>query len=213
MRKIIVLLLLCYASTAFGQQEIYLSSGKSVKSYNRKQKEKEKGFQKDKIVWGGGFGASIGSVTAISLAPVIGYRISDHFAAGIGVGYQYLKIKDYRTGSTSTGGTVNYDYKANIFSPSVWVRYKIIPNLIAHVEYEHNFYTLKDYGYDPGGSGNIVQIKDQFNVPSLLVGPGYRQPISDNASLNIVALYDVLQQPNSAYLNRIEFRVGFLVGF
>jgi hypothetical protein len=47
---------------------------------------------------------------------------------------------------------------------------------------------------------------------SLLVGGGYVQPISDRAAINIMALYDVIEDRKSPYSNGIILRVGATFG-
>lgn len=212
MRKVLIALLLC-AGLAADAQEVYTSSGRPAGARKKEQKKKERGFDASKIVAGGMIGLGFGSTTSISIAPVLGYRITDNLAAGVGFGYQYLKVKDYFTLEDLNGNVSYYDYKASMISASVWARYLIMEHLFAHLEYEHNFMSFQDYVFDPAGTGKIVSDKVTYNVPSLLAGVGYRQPISDNASMYIMGMYDVLQQDYSPYKGSIFPRIGFTIGF
>jgi hypothetical protein len=210
MRKVLILLMLCIGFGA-SAQEVYTSSGKPANA--KKKEEKKKGFDPSRLIVGGGIGFGIGQVTTVSISPIVGYRISEKFAAGVGFGYQYLKVKDYFEIPDINGVVSYYDYKSSIISASVWGRYLILRNLFAQVAYEHNFMSFQDYGFDPNGSGNIVGEKIKYDAPSVLVGAGFRQPISDNASMFIIAQYDVLQDKYSPYYGRIVPNIGFNIGF
>ena len=48
----------------------------------------------DRIYFGGGGGFSASSnQTNISVFPQVGYKITDRYSAGIGITYQYVKVK------------------------------------------------------------------------------------------------------------------------
>lgn len=215
MKKIIAGLLLFCSVLSVRAQEVYTSSGRSVSRAREAQKEREKGFDINRMIVGGTLGFGMGGNTvAFSIAPVVGYRITDNFAAGIGFGYQYFKEKDYfAVPGPNLNQTLYYDYKASMISASVWTRYVIITNLFVHAEYEHNFMSYQDYRYDPGGSGNIVDYKIRMNVPSLLLGAGFRQPVGEHSSMYIMGFYDVLQRDFSPYKGGIQPRIGFTLGF
>lgn len=207
MKKICMMIALCLmAGAGANAQEVYNSSG--ARTTVPKKPTKPKGFDPQRLIFGGGLGLSFGDVTSIGVAPIIGYRITENFAGGVGLGYQYLRVKDY----IYIQGT-NYDYKTNLISPSVWLRHIVFSNFFAHAEYEHNFMTFTDYRFDPNGSGNIESYKLKYNSPALLLGAGFRQPVTENSSFIVLALYDVIQDKYSPYYNRLDFRFGFNVGF
>ncbi len=201
---IFICLLTGFSATA---QEVYTSSGKSANARQREQKEK--GFDASKLIFGGGMVLGFGTVTNIGVSPILGYRITDNFAAGISLGYQYNRIKDF----WDLGNGQTMHYKANLFSGGVWARYAFLQNFFGHVEYEHNLMTFSRPGFDPGGSGSIVEEKIRFDAPALLVGGGFRQPVTENSSFVISLLYDVLQEEYSPYGKNVFFRMGFNVGF
>src|ERR1044071_6768651 len=96
-RLLLILFFIPLALNAIAQDTVYSSSGKPVSQYRQKEREKEleKGFDKSKLIFGGGFILSGGSgYFNGGLSPVIGYRISDRFSAGIGIGYEYLSVKN-----------------------------------------------------------------------------------------------------------------------
>ena len=59
------------------------------------QFEQDKPSFKDRLFFGGGFGLTVGSVTHVDISPMVGYRITDRFSAGIGLSYQYYKYPAY----------------------------------------------------------------------------------------------------------------------
>jgi len=149
----------------------------------------------------------------VGITPVVGYRITDKFSAGVGFGYKYINIKDYFELDAPNGGVTYENLKANFFSASVWARYLVWRGLFAHAEYEHNFMNFKLPGYDQNGSGNIVTRNEKYQAPSVLLGAGYRQPIGEKASVNFSILYDVLQDAYSPYGNQPFIRIQFLAGY
>lgn len=213
MKYILSALLVFVTAASLSAQEVYSSSGKPISQYRREQKKKQEGFQTSRIVFGGGMGLGIGTVTNISISPIVGYRITDKFTAGIGMGYQYLRIKDYYpVADPNTGAAIYKPLVAQVYSPSVWARYSIWRNIFAHVEYEHDFMSFRKY-VNNTFKNTIESITDHADVPCLLVGAGARWPISDRVSFIMLALYDVIQDKQSPYYGNIALRFGVNAGF
>lgn len=193
-------------------QEVYSSSGKPVKAIKKEKEKEEKKFG-NRILFGGGFGLGIGTVTNISVTPVVGYAITDKLYAGIGMGYQYYRVKDYwNVQDPVTLEWINKPKTAHIYSPSVWARYVVWRNFFVHAEYEHNFYTDKKY-FTNMTSMSIESETRKIDVGSLLLGAGIRMPVSDKVSFVLMGLYDVLQNPASPYGHSIAIRFGINAGF
>ena len=211
MKRIAIAILLVLGFQNLNAQEVYSSSGRPVNANKRKQEKN--GFDTRKLSFGGGFGFGFGTITNISVSPVLGYRINDNFSAGIGFGYQYLRVKDKFTLQDQSLDYIKKPYTATMYSPSIWGRYVIWHNIFAHLEYEHNF--MSETVYDPYViyTGPEKAIKNKINVPSLLLGGGIRQPLTDRVSITFTGLYDVLQNPNSPYKGTLSFRFGVVVGF
>ncbi|MCB0699063.1 MAG: hypothetical protein H6551_09030 [Chitinophagales bacterium] len=217
MKKLIyTILILTSLSSAAVAQEVYSSTGKPL---NRSQKnvQSDKLVEPSRFIFGGwglfGMGSGIINVGA---TPIVGYRISDEFSAGIGFGYQYLRIRDYNSVITdvNTGAEEARPLNAHIYSPSVWMRYVIWSNIFAHVEYEQNIFSQTVYDNDfTKYPYPIIKKNESLSVPCLLAGGGIRQPISQRTSLVIMLLYDVLQDKNSPYANTLAIRFGINVGF
>lgn len=216
MKKLLTLLSLLCLTTALHAQEVYNSSGRQTAA---RPKSRNAGFDPSRIIFGGGiaFGFSSNSLV-LGASPVLGYRITDRFAAGIGVGYLYYRIKEEVALYDPTINALRtYPYKSSLIYPSIWTRFLITDNIFAHAEFEYDFQNYKyyDYDFDPASPtvNRPIQYTDQIQTQALLLGGGFRQPISTNSSILAMVLYDVLQQPRSPYKNRIDFRVGVSVGF
>lgn len=224
MKKFLWVTLLCLTCYSMHAQETYNSSGRGGDA-KYKVNQTKKGFDPNRLIFGGGLGLSFGSTTAISVSPIIGYRITDNFAAGVSLGYQYFRVNDYiPVYNYQTSGYDYYDYKSSVFSTGLWARYVFLENFFVHTEFEYNFMSFNDYYSDYNG---VYSEKTKYNVPSLLLGGGYRQPVGEHLSFVVMALYDVLQdipgntrvdqQGNryslSPYADRIDFRVGVNIGF
>lgn len=216
MKHILLILALAFSVQTGFAQNVYNSSGRPLndKSADRSA-DKKKGFDKDRIIFGGWGVFGIGSgVTNLGITPTVGYRLTDEFAMGVGFGYQYLRIKDYFL--VYDPNTFEQEYRtfnAHFYSPSIWARYLIWKNIFAHVEYEHNFTSYKEYENDyTQASAPIVTKTVDYNSPSLLVGGGFRQPVSDRSSFVIMGLYDVLQDKYSPYQGLV-LRFGINFGY
>ncbi|MEO9482067.1 MAG: hypothetical protein ABJG47_01390 [Ekhidna sp.] len=127
----------------------------------------------DKIYFGGGGGFSSSSnQTNISISPQIGYKITDRYSAGVGVTYQYVKIKQPINTSLSN------------FGWSLFNRFNVTNQFFAYAEFEQlSFEFLTSFAPERTE-------KSTFN--SLLLGAGYSEQLGGRASFNVMALYNVL---------------------
>ncbi|WP_425392533.1 hypothetical protein [Ekhidna sp.] len=127
----------------------------------------------DKIYFGGGGGFSTSSnQTNISVFPQVGYKITERYSAGVGVTYQYVKIKRPIDASLSN------------FGWSIFNRFNITRQFFAYGEFERlrfEYFT----SFSPEQTA-----KSSFN--SLLLGAGYSEQLAGRASFNIMALYNIL---------------------
>ena len=124
---------------------------------------------------------------------MIGYKITPKLSGGLKIGYEYVSDNRYSS-----------NYQTSNYGGSIFARYRVIPRLDAHVEYEQINYEL--YNFD--GTSNREW------VPFLYVGGGYSQPIGRNVWLTAQVLFDVLQDERSPY-NRWDpvFSVGVAANF
>ncbi|MBI9037538.1 MAG: hypothetical protein JEY97_05335 [Bacteroidales bacterium] len=162
----------------------------SLNTIAQQNKESNKSF-KDRVFLGGNLGLQFGTITLIEISPLVGYKITDDFSAGLGFTYQYYKDTRF-----------NPDYSTNIFGGRIFARYYIYQDFFAHSEIEVLNY---DAYYWPSS------YKDNITVTNVLVGGGYNQRISQKASASIMILWNLNEDINSLYSNPI-FRIGFNVG-
>ena len=151
-------------------------------------------FDPERLVWGGNLGFQFGDVTLIDISPIVGYKFTDKMIGGLGITYQYFQ--DKRSPQT---------FSTSIYGGRIFGRYYMLEDLFAHVEYEI-------LNYD----GRFVDPYHYFNdsritAHNFYIGAGYVLPISDNAGLNMMILYNLNENAESLYPNPV-YRVGFTVG-
>ncbi|PWV47514.1 hypothetical protein [Chitinophaga sp. S165] len=173
--------------------------------YYKTDTSSRKGFDASRLILGGSLGLAFGDYTNINISPLVGYRISQLFAAGLAINAQYgsERFRDYYG---NTGQRNQY----SIFGGGVWGRVYPLDFLFIHVQPEYNHVSLKSTYYDTDPK---TIVKDSYGVSSLLMGGGYTQPIGGRAAFSIMALYDVLQDSRSPYQNGLILRVGASLGF
>ncbi len=149
----------------------------------------------DRLWFGGGIGFGFGTVSYVEVAPIVGFSVTKKLSVGGGITYRY-RDDDRFANSPSTN-----DYGANVFG-----RYRFLPALFGHVEYEYLSYEF--VGLD--GS------KDRDNFSSVLAGPGFFQPLGKRTSFFALVLYNFSYDSDdfrSPYDDGWVFRVGVSVGF
>ncbi|MGZ5281668.1 MAG: hypothetical protein ACXWEY_05250 [Bacteroidia bacterium] len=142
-----------------------------------------------RLTFGGNFGASFGTATFVDLSPILGYKITENWQAGVGGTYMYLGYRPTKEGYSLYGGRV-------------YSQYNVYKNLFAHVEYE---------------ALNVPDMRTGFtsrawmNTP--LFGGGYRSQIGRRSYFNITALYNLNWERNAdifpIYGSPLVLRVGF----
>jgi hypothetical protein len=148
---------------------------------------------KDRLYFGGDITLSVsGSATVIGAAPMIGYRITEDWSAGVGISAYYFNVRAFNYSTSFYGG--------NIFS-----RYLILENVFLQSEF-HLVNT------DVGFSTPNEVIWTRKNIPLWYVGGGYRQPLGGRGYASITVLYDLIGDPNSPYPNP-TIRAGVNFGF
>ena len=151
---------------------------------------------KERVYTGGGVGAGFGNVVWVQVAPLVGYRITNKFSAGIGVNYRYANYTIFTPKITT-----------NDIGTSVFARYSIKPPFFAQVEYERlNYERINILDFSKTRRGNNA----------FLIGGGMWQPVGRNTSFTVIALYNALYQPGdlmSPYTSPWIIRAGVNVGF
>jgi hypothetical protein len=144
---------------------------------------------RERIFVGGFIGLQFGTSTVINISPVIGYRITNRFSAGLGGTYQYYNDKFF--GQSNTMHIIGYSF----FS-----RFRVIPRAFLHAEYER--LRLNSRFDDPN-----FETGNYFWEENFFLGGGYRQPLSDRMTLNLMLLYNFNSKSKVYYQNPI-FRFG-----
>lgn len=199
MRNIVWIMILCLGVTYASAQEVYTSSGKQ----HYQKKGKKKGYDPDKLIIGGGLNGGIsGDYINVGIAPIVGYRLTNRFSAGVGLGYQYYKFPDY----------VDPYYKVyygsmNIIYPSLWSRYFFYRNFFLSATYEYDFISLKE---PLDHFGNLNTTKSNVTNSCVLVGVGMKMPLGGRVSFYAELIYDVLQGTYSPYpKGSPDLHIGF----
>lgn len=175
------------------EEKSNLPETNSTQSIGQSDPVEKKRRHGNKIFYGGSIGASFGSYTKLSIAPLIGYKVTPKLAAGVEILYEYVKDTRYTT-----------DIESHNYGGSIFTRYKFIPSIYAHAEYKIMNYDLSDY---PDESSRET-------VPFLFLGGGVSQPVGKNTWINFQVLFDVLQDDNSPYSEGEPFySIGVGVGF
>lgn len=217
LQLIVLGLFLCLGSQK-GYTQISSSSGKKIETTHHQGKNK----LLDQLVLGGNLSLNGFSSQFIefSVAPKIGYVITDNFYAGIGFSYFYSYRKNQIAINNIYGGFKYVSSKISILSPNIWLQYKILNSFLLHAEFQINSFKLpqlKTNGQRVDNEGWQILEYERFNAPSLLLGGGLYQPIYGRNSIFILFLYDAFHESNSKkgqsmYMNGIDIRFGFHIG-
>lgn len=143
-----------------------------------------------KVYLGGGLGGGFTSYeAAFNISPLMGYRFTERFSAGIGLVYNYYENRLYVP-----------TYKLNIYGGSIFVQQLIASFLFAHAEYE----LLNGPWAYPSNR--------RFNIHNFWVGGGLRQAVGPNAAMMVSVLWNLNQTPYS-YPFSPQIRIAVVGGF
>jgi len=131
---------------------------------------------RDHVYFGGSVTLSFGDVTRIGVYPMIAWKFTPKLSVGTELGYEYLKYDDI-------------DQSANNYGWSVFSRYRIIPQLYAHAEYQMVNYEIF----------TSPTTSDREWIPYLLLGGGLASRIGSNTWGYLEVLFDVLNDDHSPY--------------
>ena len=149
----------------------------------------------DRLYYGGSFGLQFGTITNISLLPILGYKVTDKFSVGPGFVYHFIR----------TGGQTFQNFGGRVFA-----QHEVLPGLLGggtillHAEHE----TLSYENYWRTSNGLFEKSRRTVNTP--LAGLGYRQS-SGRASFDMLLLYN-FNDEDSPYSNPV-IRAGFNIPF
>ncbi len=139
----------------------------------------ESKINKDRWVLGGNFGGFIGEVSFVQISPMVGYKLTENLTSGVGLNYILA---------------ASNDLTMNVVGGSVWTRYRILPTVFLHSEFEQLQINARAAGYQPY----------RATAPVFMIGGGYLQ-----GNFGVTVLYDVIQDSDSPYQTPI-IRIGGL---
>lgn len=149
------------------------------------------------LFYGGYVGLAFGSVQYIELSPLVGYRFSPQFGAGVGLLYRYRKDDRYEQSTSLT------DYGGNIFA-----RYHISSGVFAQAEYDYT-----NYEYVPNSLNSGTE---RETYSGLLAGLGFSTAVGRGTGVYALVLYDFNysgSDVNNPYSSPVQYRFGVSVGF
>lgn len=155
----------------------------------------QKKFDSRKLELGGSFGLSHGngsnssSYTSLQLIPQVGYRFSQKFSAGVGIGYIYRNWER----------KWEKDYTENYLGLGLYARLRPIKYIVLNVEPQ----LYRTWGAYYGS---------RF-VGTLLLGGGVIIPVNNRSGFSIMLSYDVLQNKYSPYRDGWVYSIGYAIGF
>ena len=158
-----------------------------------------KGFNPDRLFFGGNFGMSFGDFTFINITPQVGYQFNRYLAAGGGVSF-------IGTGFTQRDFNGNKIYKDTYNSAGLNIFGRVYPIpflfLQAQPEYNYTWGRTKFYNGLPE-----AKLDGEF-VPVLLLGAGAVIP-AGRGSFIAMLQYNVIDNDRSVYGNRPFVSFGF----
>jgi len=163
------------------------------------QFEDEKPSIRDRLFFGGGFGLAFGSVTHVDVSPLVGYKITNRFSAGIGLSYQYYKY-------------AAYNIKTSIYGAKVLTSFTIIKDLGNILPFGENMGAIMLHAELEGLNleKRIFYLSSDDGrewIVTPLAGIGYSLPVGQRSFLNIYLLYNFNESSKSPYQNPV-FRMS-----
>jgi hypothetical protein len=165
----------------------------------------ERGFDKNKLFFGGSFGLAFGNSTLVNVSPQLGYRFNQYFAAGAGINMQYSAFKsEYSTGQTYS----REEY--GMAGLNLFGRVYPIPQILLQLqpEMDYTWGNLKLYG-----PPEYTEKLDGKFIPCVLAGAGGMIPAGRNSGFIVMVQYDLVQDARSPYGKNVFYSFGFNAGF
>jgi hypothetical protein len=150
---------------------------------------------RERIFTGGGFGLGFSRYQDfVSISPIVGYRINQKLAAGVGFQYQYSKYK-----------LSNPDVSTNNYGGSIFSRYNVYGPIFLHAEYEYLNYEFVISSTE----------SDRRDYNSVFGGAGFFQPFGRHVGMFITVLYNFTYDSNDIfpYDSPWVIRAGIPAGF
>lgn len=139
----------------------------------------------NKLFVGGNLGLSFGSITYVGINPLVGYKFTPRFHAGVSGTYQYREFRPF-------GRTEKVSF--NNYGASVFGRVLVYENFFVYAEQE-------------ALHGKWEYNRDAYFISSSFVGGGYLQEFG-NAFISLMVLFNLNDSELSPYTNPV-IRMNF----
>ncbi|WP_187270246.1 hypothetical protein, partial [Pontibacter qinzhouensis] len=176
----------------------------------RQQAPEERPTIMDRLYTGGSFGLQFGTVTNISVSPILGYMATEKFWFGTGVIYQYQRVRTYDLRTGHRGAVTLQSYGTKFFAQQELlnlVNINLGGRILAHGEYE---VLRMQYAETDPNSGQVYRNNRVEATP--MVGLGYRQSMGGRATADLYVLYNLSNSIYTPYRNPI-IRFGLNIPF
>jgi hypothetical protein len=178
--------------------------GPAPKNYDEEEKEEKlkKGFDPNRLVFGGNLNVSFGDFTFINISPQVGYQFSNMVTAGAGINY-------INTGITYRDVGGNKIYKESFSYAGMNLFGRFFPTnflfLMAQPEINYSWGQVKFFNsQEPNLKLNSAW------VPTFLVGGGLMLGGQGGRGGFMLSLqYDLAQDPRSPYGTAPFFGMGY----
>jgi hypothetical protein len=161
-----------------------------AQAQQQEEAPEKKGFDKDRIFFGGNVGMRLNEAFYLDLSPLAGYQLTPKFSSGLGITYRYFKAPE------QAGFSI---YGARVFS-----RYDIHKPFFIYTEYE-NLNIATEYVVNEG------KFTSRKWIPSLFAGGGILQPLGKGIGLSISIMYNFMfDSSDGLYARPYVVRAGFV---
>lgn len=149
----------------------------------------------ERIFYGGGLGLRIGDYTNITVNPMVGYRISNRWSAGVIGNYIYISSKTFNYSYSLYGGSIFSSY--NIFKNIDEFIPFLSPNSSILLYGEYNLLNVEDYFKD-----HHSDVKQSW-IHTPLLGLAYQSQIGARSYFILSVLFNFNETRYSPYSNPV----------
>lgn len=159
---------------------------------------------RDRLFFGGNLSLTVGTITAIQISPLVGYRLTPRWSAGVSFDYEF-----YKSSGTYYGTVMAAPYSTSIYGENLFTNFVFLKNfptnglsLFAETEYE-SLNLERKYFQDYTSSG-------RFWLNSFLAGGGIRQRMGRRSSFNLMILWNFNETQYSPYYSNPILKFNFI---
>jgi len=157
--------------------------------------EKPHSSMASRFFFGGGVGASFGTVDYVEVSPMVGFRVVPRFDVGFQPFYRW-----------SDDGRYSPSIETSDYGASVFARFRIIAGFFAETDYQVTSFEF------PNGTGGT----DRDTYDAFLLGGGYFFGFGNHVGFYTSVLYDLSYDDNDPFIpydSPVRVQVGVSVGF